>query len=193
MLLQCGAWSAWRRRSQYWYYGDNDDDDADGGDDDEAKITVWYQGGRSRQVTVECCRMMFSSSEEKSDRENSLKKSLLFLKNRWNNIEWEAYDCRMQHAYLVQGKNSLLWIYLLKKQHISKRTIIHFKSSVGGWQWWGWQRKTLEWSDCPGMALNARFYHTAVDSFQIGLTIHLSITIIIIVLIIKIEGTTKAY
>ena len=71
MLLQWGAWSAWRRRSQYWYYGDNDDD-ADGGDDDEAKITVWYQGGRSRQVTVECCRVMFNSSEEKSDRENSL-------------------------------------------------------------------------------------------------------------------------
>ena len=75
MLLQCGAWSAWRRRSQYWYYGYNDadggdDHDADEGDDDEVNITVGYQGGRSRQVTVECCRVMFNSSEEKSDREN---------------------------------------------------------------------------------------------------------------------------
>ena len=61
---------------------DTMEEDADGGDDDEVNITVGYQGGRSRQVTVECCRVKFNSSEEKSDQENSLKKLLLFFKEK---------------------------------------------------------------------------------------------------------------
>ena len=36
------------------------------------------------------------------------------LRNRWNNIEWEAYDCRMfKHAYLVQAnKFSVLYLFI---------------------------------------------------------------------------------